>query len=180
MSIELWAAKRRKRARPFLRLFAATPERRPQMIYVIATIEVAEGKRDAFLAEFHKLVPKVHAEAGCLEYGPTVDVPTGPAPQQRRYHRREVGERRSPEDPPCPAAHGRVQGSDEGPDQGCGAAGAGASVEREQRRGSRLPVVMRGSGTLACPTAGERQATAESGRSRRRSPRRVDRLRFAD
>lgn len=25
---------------------------------------------------FHKLVPKVKAEAGCLEYGPTVDAPT--------------------------------------------------------------------------------------------------------
>jgi len=46
------------------------------MIYVIATIEVAEGKRDAFLDEFHQLVPKVHAEEGCLEYGPNVDVPT--------------------------------------------------------------------------------------------------------
>jgi len=51
------------------------------MIYVIATIEVVEGKRDAFLDEFHKLVPKVHAEVGCLEYGPTVDVPTGLPPQ---------------------------------------------------------------------------------------------------
>ena len=46
------------------------------MIYVIATIETAEGKRDAFLDEFHRNVPKVKAEAGCLEYGPTVDVPT--------------------------------------------------------------------------------------------------------
>lgn len=46
------------------------------MIYVIATIEVAEGQRDAFLNEFHQLVPKVHAEEGCLEYGPNVDVPT--------------------------------------------------------------------------------------------------------
>jgi quinol monooxygenase YgiN len=43
------------------------------MIHVIATIEVAPGKRDAFLAEFHRVMPKVHAEAGCLEYGPTVD-----------------------------------------------------------------------------------------------------------
>jgi quinol monooxygenase YgiN len=43
------------------------------MIHVIATIEVAEGKREAFLAEFRRIVPLVHAEAGCLEYGPTVD-----------------------------------------------------------------------------------------------------------
>ena len=47
------------------------------MIHVIATIEVAEGKREAFLAEFRKLVPLVRAEAGCLEYGPTVDADSG-------------------------------------------------------------------------------------------------------
>ncbi len=46
------------------------------MICVIATIEVAEGRRDEFLAEFRKVVPKVLQEAGCLEYGPMVDVPT--------------------------------------------------------------------------------------------------------
>jgi len=47
------------------------------MIHVIATIEVHDGKRDAFLAEFRKLMPKVHAETGCIEYGPAVDVETG-------------------------------------------------------------------------------------------------------
>jgi quinol monooxygenase YgiN len=46
------------------------------MIYVIATIEVKAGKREAFLAEFHKNMPNVHAEKGCLEYGPTVDATT--------------------------------------------------------------------------------------------------------
>jgi quinol monooxygenase YgiN len=46
------------------------------MIHVIATIELAEGKRDDFLAEFHAIVPLVLAEAGCLDYGPTVDVET--------------------------------------------------------------------------------------------------------
>ena len=51
------------------------------MIHVIATIELHEGKRDAFLAEFRKLVPLVQTEQGCLEYGPTVDVATGLAPQ---------------------------------------------------------------------------------------------------
>ena len=44
------------------------------MIHVIATIEVAAGKRDAFLAEFRRNVPLVRAEAGCIEYGPTVDL----------------------------------------------------------------------------------------------------------
>jgi quinol monooxygenase YgiN len=46
------------------------------MICVIAKIEVAEGRREEFLAEFRRVVPKVLQEAGCLEYGPMVDVPT--------------------------------------------------------------------------------------------------------
>lgn len=46
------------------------------MIHVHATIQLHAGKRDEFLAEFHKIVPLVLAEDGCLEYGPTVDVPT--------------------------------------------------------------------------------------------------------
>jgi len=46
------------------------------MIFVIATIEVKPGKREAFLAEFHKNIPNVRAEKGCLEYGPTVDLKT--------------------------------------------------------------------------------------------------------
>lgn len=44
------------------------------MIVVIATIEVVEGRREAFLAEFHRVVPLVRAEAGCHEYFPTIDV----------------------------------------------------------------------------------------------------------
>jgi quinol monooxygenase YgiN len=51
------------------------------MIHVIATVEVVAGKRDAFLAEFRRVVPLVLAEAGCLEYGPTVDVASGIAVQ---------------------------------------------------------------------------------------------------
>jgi quinol monooxygenase YgiN len=52
------------------------------MIHVIATIELNPGTREAFLAEFHKLIPQVLAEQGCIEYGPTIDVPTGLAAQQ--------------------------------------------------------------------------------------------------
>jgi quinol monooxygenase YgiN len=51
------------------------------MIHVIATVELHEGKREAFLAEFHKLVPLVRTEEGCLEYGPAVDIETGLASQ---------------------------------------------------------------------------------------------------
>jgi quinol monooxygenase YgiN len=46
------------------------------MIFVIATIEVKPGKREAFLAEFNRNVPNVRAENGCVEYGPTVDAKT--------------------------------------------------------------------------------------------------------
>lgn len=53
------------------------------MIHVIAKIKTAKGKRAAFLDEFHKLVPLVRAEDGCVEYGPTVDAVTDIAAQQR-------------------------------------------------------------------------------------------------
>jgi quinol monooxygenase YgiN len=44
------------------------------MIHVIATIELAEGKRDAFLEEFRRIIKTVRDEDGCIEYGPAVDV----------------------------------------------------------------------------------------------------------
>src|SRR5436305_1536202 len=47
------------------------------MIHVIATIEVVPGRREAVLAEFHRIVPLVRAEDGCLDYGPAVDVASG-------------------------------------------------------------------------------------------------------
>jgi len=47
------------------------------VIHVIATIQLAPGKRAEFLKEFHALVPLVKAEAGCLDYGPTIDVASG-------------------------------------------------------------------------------------------------------
>jgi quinol monooxygenase YgiN len=46
------------------------------MVHVIATIDLKEGARAAFLQEFHRLMPKVHAEQGCIEYGPAIDVAT--------------------------------------------------------------------------------------------------------
>jgi quinol monooxygenase YgiN len=44
------------------------------MIHVIAEITVRDGCREEFLAEFHRLVPIVRDEDGCLEYGPAVDL----------------------------------------------------------------------------------------------------------
>ena len=52
------------------------------MIHVIANIEIHAGRRQAFLAEFRKLVPFVLAEDGCIEYGPAVDTPSGIGAQQ--------------------------------------------------------------------------------------------------
>ena len=47
------------------------------MIYVIATVELVEGKRSDYLREFIKVSSHVCAEKGCLQYGPAVDVATG-------------------------------------------------------------------------------------------------------
>jgi quinol monooxygenase YgiN len=51
------------------------------MICVIATIETAPGRRDDLLAVFRHLVPQVRAEAGCIEYTPMIDTPSGIAVQ---------------------------------------------------------------------------------------------------
>ena len=47
------------------------------MIYVIATVELNPGGREKYLAEMKRVMPMVHKENGCLEYGPNVDVPMG-------------------------------------------------------------------------------------------------------
>jgi quinol monooxygenase YgiN len=47
------------------------------MIAVIATINLKEGKRDAYLAELRKIIPLVRKEEGNIEYAPYVDVPSG-------------------------------------------------------------------------------------------------------
>ncbi len=55
------------------------------MIYVVATIELNEGQRAAFLNEFQKLAPQVRAESGCLEYVAAIDEPTSiPIQEQPR------------------------------------------------------------------------------------------------
>ncbi len=47
------------------------------MIYVVATIELNPGTRDAFVAAFKQNVPLVLAEQGCISYAPVVDTDTG-------------------------------------------------------------------------------------------------------
>jgi quinol monooxygenase YgiN len=43
------------------------------MIHVIAIITAKAGMRDAILSEFRSNMPAVHAEKGCIEYGPAID-----------------------------------------------------------------------------------------------------------
>ena len=43
------------------------------MIHVIAVITAKPGQREAVLREFRANMPAVHAEDGCLEYGPAID-----------------------------------------------------------------------------------------------------------
>jgi quinol monooxygenase YgiN len=49
------------------------------MIHVLAVITTKPGQRATVLAAFHANMPAVHAEAGCIEYGPVVDAPNSPA-----------------------------------------------------------------------------------------------------
>ena len=43
------------------------------MIHVLAIITAKPGQREAILKEFRANMPTVHAEKGCIEYGPAVD-----------------------------------------------------------------------------------------------------------
>ncbi len=43
------------------------------MIHVVAIITAKPGMRDAVLKEFRANMPAVHAEKGCIEYGPAID-----------------------------------------------------------------------------------------------------------
>lgn len=43
------------------------------MIHVLAFITAKPGKRDEVLEIFRANMPAVHAEKGCIEYGPAVD-----------------------------------------------------------------------------------------------------------
>lgn len=52
------------------------------MIYVIASIHMKEGRKSEFMDIFKANIPQVLAEKGCIEYVPTVDVPTGLAAQE--------------------------------------------------------------------------------------------------
>lgn len=52
------------------------------MISVIASIQIKEGRLAEFIEIFKSNIPNVLQEKGCLEYVPTIDVPTGLPPQE--------------------------------------------------------------------------------------------------
>jgi quinol monooxygenase YgiN len=54
------------------------------MIHVLAVITTKPGKRAEVLAAFHANMPAVHAEAGCIEYGPAIDA-EGVGPFQTKF-----------------------------------------------------------------------------------------------
>ncbi len=43
------------------------------MIHVLAIITAKPGHRATILEAFHANMPTVHAEKGCIEYGPAID-----------------------------------------------------------------------------------------------------------
>lgn len=43
------------------------------MIHVLAIITAKPGQRDTILQAFRANMPAVHAETGCIEYGPAID-----------------------------------------------------------------------------------------------------------
>ena len=52
------------------------------MIHVIASITIKEGRKSEYLDIFKANIPLVLAEEGCVDYLPTVDLPTDLAPQE--------------------------------------------------------------------------------------------------
>ena len=51
------------------------------MINVLASLHIKEGRQSDFLAIFKANIPNVLQEKGCIEYMPTIDVPTNLPPQ---------------------------------------------------------------------------------------------------
>ncbi len=56
------------------------------MIHVIASIQIKQGQVSRFLEIFTSNMPAVLKEKGCIEYVPTVDVPTDLPPQEKNDH----------------------------------------------------------------------------------------------
>ncbi len=48
------------------------------MIHVLAIVTAKPGQRAAILEAFRANMPAVHAERGCIEYGPAIDAAEAP------------------------------------------------------------------------------------------------------
>lgn len=46
------------------------------MVHVLASIEIKSSHQKEFLKHFKENIPKVKAEAGCIEYQPCIDLDT--------------------------------------------------------------------------------------------------------
>ena len=57
------------------------------MIHVLASIQIEEGNILEFINIFKENIPRVLEEKGCIEYAPTIDVPTGLPPQDLNANR---------------------------------------------------------------------------------------------
>jgi quinol monooxygenase YgiN len=47
------------------------------MINLVASVHIKEGRLSEFVEIFKSNIPNVLGEKGCMEYVPTIDVPTG-------------------------------------------------------------------------------------------------------
>ena len=56
------------------------------MINVIASIHIKEGRLSEFVEIFKSNIPNVLEEKGCIEYVPTIDVPSGLPSQELNNH----------------------------------------------------------------------------------------------
>ena len=56
------------------------------MIHVVASIQIKQGQISSFLEIFTSNMPAVLKEKGCVEYVPTVDIPTDLPPQEKNDH----------------------------------------------------------------------------------------------
>lgn len=52
------------------------------MINVIESVHIKEGQRSKYIDIFKSNIPRVLEEKGCIEYVPTIDVPSGLPPQE--------------------------------------------------------------------------------------------------
>jgi quinol monooxygenase YgiN len=59
--------------RASLRATSRLEQEETAMIHVLAIITTKPGLRDQVLEAFRANMPAVHAEAGCIEYGPVID-----------------------------------------------------------------------------------------------------------